>query len=134
HDVNGSALTDGLRSILPHTPISGGLAGDGTRFGDTWVVADGAPRPGFASIVAFYGDCVRLGHGSNGGWDKFGPERKISRSRGNVLYELDGRPALDVYKSYLGELASGLPSTALLFPLAIRASLSSADPLVRTVL
>lgn len=133
HDVNGSRLAEGLHSVLGSTPVSGGLAGDGTRFGETWVIADGRPRPGLACILGFYGDSIRLGHGSRGGWDKFGPERRVTRSAGNVLYELDGRPALDLYKSYLGELASGLPATALLYPLAIRASHESV-PLVRTVL
>ena len=133
NDVNGSSLTEGIRSVLGSIPISGGLAGDGTRFGETWVMADGHPRSGVASIVGFYGDSIRLGHGSKGGWDKFGPERRITRAQGNVLYELDGRPALDLYKNYLGELASGLPATALLYPLAIRQS-ESADQLVRTVL
>lgn len=134
HDVNGSRLTEGLRSVLDRTPISGGLAGDGTRFGETWVLANGAPRAGLACIVGFYGDAIRLGHGSKGGWDKFGPERRITRSQANVLYELDGRPALDLYKSYLGELASGLPATALLYPLAIRAPQEGSAQIVRTVL
>ena len=51
-----------------------------------------------------------LGHGSRGGWDFFGPERRVTRSEGNVLYELDGTPALDLYKKYLGARASGLPA------------------------
>jgi hypothetical protein len=133
-DVNGSQLAEGLRSVTGRVPISGGLAGDGTRFKRTWVLADGRPRPATASALGLYGDAVRVGHGSKGGWDKFGPERRITRSRGNVLHELDGRPALELYKSYLGELAAGLPATALLFPLAIRPSRDADEPLVRTVL
>jgi hypothetical protein len=134
HDVNGSRLTEGLRSVLPRVPISGGLAGDGTRFGETWVLGREGVRAGLACIVGFYGTAIRLRHGTKGGWDKFGPERRITRSQANVLLELDGRPALDLYKSYLGELASGLPATALRFPLAIRPSHESSERLVRTVL
>ena len=51
-----------------------------------------------------------------------------------MLYELDGKPALDLYKTYLGERAAGLPGTALLFPLAVRREGSDAEPLVRTIL
>jgi hypothetical protein len=134
HDVNGSRLTEGLRSVLASVPISGGLAGDGTRFRETWVLGRNGLRAGLACIVGFYGKAIRLGHGTKGGWDKFGPERRITRAHANVLLELDGRPALDLYKTYLGELASGLPATALLFPLAIRSSLGSDERLVRTVL
>lgn len=133
-DVNGSRLVEGLRSRVGDVPISGGLAGDGTRFKSTWVLGGGRARPGLASAIAFYGDAIAIGHGSKGGWDKFGPERRITRASGNVLYELDGRPALELYKSYLGDLAAGLPATALLFPLAIRASRADGDQVVRTVL
>jgi hypothetical protein len=62
-----------------------------------------------------------VGFGSLGGWDPFGPERLVTRSRGAVLYELDGQPALELYKRYLGdEYAAQLPSSGLLFPLTIR--------------
>ena len=71
---------------------------------------------------------------SKGGWDRFGPERTVTRSEGNVLFELDGKPALDLYKTYLGERASGLPATALLFPLALRARAGEEKSLVRTIL
>ncbi len=135
--VNGSELVRGLNSVLPASVvITGGLAADGDRFGTTWVIEDGVPATGIVRGVGLYGDQLRMGHGSMGGWDIFGPERTITRSRANVLYELDGRPALDLYKSYLGELSSGLPATGLLFPLAIRpADGRSDDPsVVRTIL
>jgi hypothetical protein len=131
--VNGSELLRGMAEVLGDVPLSGGLAGDGHRFQRTWVLSNGAPAPSQVAAVAFYGDRVRLGHGCRGGWDIFGRERVITRSAGNVLYELDGRPALSLYKEYLGDRAAGLPATALLFPLAIRAS-SNVEPLVRTVL
>ncbi len=86
------------------------------------------------TAVGFYGDHIQVGHGSKGGWDKFGPERQVTKSSGNVLYQLDGRPALELYKEYLGERASGLPATGLLFPLAIRTSQTEGKVLVRTIL
>jgi len=94
-------------------------AGDGPRFGTTYVGLNSAPRPGRIAAVGFYGDAIQVGHGSAGGWDVFGPKRRITRSKGNVLYELDGEPALDLYKRYLGEDAKGLPGSALLFPLKV---------------
>ena len=133
--VNGSELVRGLNSVLPPTVIvTGGLAGDGDRFRRTWVLADGRPVQGAVAAVGFYGDRVRIGHGSRGGWDRFGPERVVTRSVGNVLYELDGKPALDLYKTYLGARAAGLPATALLFPLALRTQAADAKVLVRTIL
>lgn len=134
-DVNGSELVRGINEVLAGSVIvTGGLAADGDRFERTWVIVEGKPASGFVTAVGLYGDSVSVGHGSKGGWDIFGPERTVTRSEQNILYELDGRPALELYKEYLGELASGLPATGLLFPLALR---SPGDPdkfLVRTIL
>ncbi len=133
--VNGTELVGALAGRLPPgVPITGGLAGDGASFTRTWVLADGKPQAGRVSALGLYGERVVVGHGCDGGWSDFGPERVITRAEGNVLYELDGQPALDLYKAYLGERASGLPATALLFPLAVRRPQGGGEPLVRTVL
>ena len=133
--INGSELIRGLNAGLPaQVVVSGGLAGDGDRFKRTWVIKEGLPVAGYVTAVGFYGSAIRLTHGSKGGWDLFGPERRITRSQGNVLYEPNQKPALQLYKDYLGELASGLPGTALHFPLAIRQTQQDAKRLVRTIL
>lgn len=133
--VNGTPLVAGLTRHLPaDVLVSGGLAGDGSRFEQTWIVAGARPRPGIVCAVGFYGERLRVGTGCDDGWTAFGPRRVITRSSGNVLYELDHKPALDLYKEYLGELAEGLPGSALLFPMAIRAPGSTERPKVRTIL
>ncbi len=133
--VNGSDLLRGIHAALPPSVVvTGGLAGDGTRFQHTWVLVDGKPTEHRIVAVGFYGESIGVSHGSRGGWDIFGPERFVTRSAGNVLYELDGEPALELYKTYLGERAAGLPATALLFPLALRAQANEAKTLVRTIL
>jgi hypothetical protein len=133
--VNGSALVDGLARHLPAGVIvTGGLAGDGSDFKRTWIVDRDGTKSEHVCAVGFYGDRVQIGHGCDGGWLDFGPERRITRSVGNVLYELDGKPALDLYKTYLGDRADGLPSTALLFPLAVKRDSADQGTLVRTIL
>lgn len=132
--VNGSDLVDGLRNALPpNVTVTGGLSGDGPDFKRTYVVWNGIPETGIAGIVGFYGDRLSVGYGSLGGWDPFGPERIITRSSGNVLYEVDGRSALALYKHYLGEHAAGLPATGLLFPLSLRTA-EGETGVVRTIL
>jgi hypothetical protein len=134
--VNGSELVRGLNSALDSSVVvTGGMAGDGDRFQRTWVLSGDSVKDQTVVAVGLYGDHVRVGHGSKGGWDVFGPERRVTRSVGNVLYELDDRPALELYKRYLGDRAAGLPATALLFPLALRAdATSTAKQVVRTIL
>jgi len=130
--VNGSELAKGLRENLPNgVAVTGGLAGDGSRFQHTLVCADGVVAEGKVAALGFYGERLNVGFGSLGGWDVFGPQRLITKSRGNVLYELDGQSALALYKKYLAEHAAGLPATALLFPLSLQ---GDGDGLVRTVL
>jgi hypothetical protein len=134
-NVNGSRLTSGLREALPEgVVVTGGLAADGERFGSTWVIGEHAPTDRCVTAVGFSGDRLRVGHGCQAGWSSFGPERSITRSEANVLFELDNRPALALYKSYLGERAAGLPATALLFPLAVWAPGEEGAPLIRTIL
>jgi hypothetical protein len=84
--------------------------------------------------VGLYGDALRVGHGCDGGWQDFGPVRTITRAEGNVLHELDGKPALALYKEYLGDLAQKLPGSALLFPLSVRAAGDCGPSVVRTIL
>ena len=135
-NVNGSALVCGLASAVgPYVPLTGGLAGDGADFSATLVGVDEPPRSHSVGAVGFYGDAIRIGHGSGGGWDVFGPRRRITCSAGNVLYELDGKPALDLYERYLGaDDAAGLPSTGLLFPLRIYDADAPDMATVRTIL
>jgi hypothetical protein len=135
--VNGSELVRGINAVLPESVVvTGGLAGDGDRFERTWVLDGSTPVRGHVSAVGLSSPSrrLRIGHGSKGGWDIFGPERVVTRAVGNVLYELDGKPALQLYKNYLGHRASGLPATALLFPLALRVARDDPKSLVRTVL
>jgi hypothetical protein len=133
-NVNGSDLAKGLSEKLPaEVSVTGGLAGDSERFQETLVCWDSNPESNTVSALGFYGKNLKIGYGSQGGWDPFGPERLITRSRGNILYELDGRSALELYKLYLGEHARGLPAAGLLFPLSLRPE-NSESRLVRTIL
>jgi hypothetical protein len=132
--VNGSDLVRGLTESLPaEVSVTGGLSGDGANFLETVVLSDGPAEPEVVAVIGFYGDRFRVGYGSLGGWDSFGPERLITRSEGNVLYELDGKSALDLYKKYLGDHAKGLPATGLLFPLSLRMTPGETG-IVRTIL
>jgi hypothetical protein len=132
--VNGSALVKGLIKHLPgDVTVTGGLSGDGDRFQQTFVIWEGIPEKDSVAILGLYGDRLKVGYGSKGGWDSFGPDRLITRSEGNVLYELDGQSALDLYKRYLGEHAKGLPATGLHFPLSLRDQ-EGKTGVVRTIL
>ena len=113
--------------------VTGGLAGDAARFEKTLVGYNANPDIGNIIAVGMYGDDYYIGYGSFGGWNSFGPKRLVTKSDANILYELDGQSALELYKKYLGDKAKDLPGSALLFPLSIQLE-QDAEPIVRTIL
>lgn len=120
-NINGSKLVEGLTKALPPgVTLSGGLAGDGNHYKETFVIANDYPKQNRLAAIGFYGQNVHFGYASIGGWSPFGIERVITKSRNNILYELDEKPALDLYKEYLGEYAADLPAAGLYFPLMVR--------------
>lgn len=133
--INGSAMLAGMTDVVgKHLPITGGLAGDGLAFDQTWVLDAQGVSAQRISCVGLYGDALVFSHGSFGGWTPFGPARKVTRSGHNVLYELDGESALAVYRRYLGEHADGLPASGLLFPFAMLGKDHAEVGLIRTIL
>lgn len=132
-NVNGADLVSGLKSKLPNISITGGLAADGANFSKTFVINDNKISDKTIIGLGFYGEGLKVGYSSKGGWDSFGIERLVTKSNKNVLYELDGLPALELYKSFLGDQAKNLPGSGLLFPLSMRDKENS-QPVVRTIL
>jgi len=132
--VNGSKLIEALNIATNHEiPISGGLAGDAGRFEKTLVGLNEQPTEGRIVGIGLYSKDLKVGHGTMGGWDVFGPEREVTGSEYNVLYKIGDKAALDLYKEYLGKYAKELPGAALLFPLSMRVKPDS-EPIVRTIL
>lgn len=132
--VNGCALASGLAEFLPSgVGITGGLAGDGERFQLTSIVHGLEILSGGVVCLGFYGEGLKIGQGTRGGWLPFGPERLITESHDNVLLELDGESALELYKRYLGKHAKNLPASGHLFPLCL-CEAGSSSWVVRTIL
>ncbi|MDO6821022.1 FIST signal transduction protein [Zobellia sp. 1_MG-2023] len=132
--VNGSALIQGFEGVrIDNIGLSGGLCGDDDRFERTLASYNESPKEGEIIAIGFYGESLEITSANFGGWTPFGPERIITKSKNNILYELDGQPALDLYKKYLGDKAKELPTSALLYPLNVRIN-EDEEPLVRTIL
>lgn len=131
--VNGSQLVNGLNSVAGKIKVSGGLAGDGVNFTSTLVGLNEEPSENNIVAIGFYGNSLKVTHGSMGGWDMFGLERTATKSNYNQLFEIDNQNALELYKTYLCNYANELPGSALLFPLSVVVP-GSQEPVVRTIL
>lgn len=131
--LNGSELVKGINAAARCVPVTGGMAGDGDRFRETWIIADRPACQRGVVALGFYGEDLAVSTGCHGGWSPFGAERLVTRSVGNVLFELDNAPALDLYKNYLGEFAKDLPHSGMRFPLSILAP-GESNAVIRTLL
>jgi hypothetical protein len=134
-DINGSAMIEGMVDRLGKTlPITGGLAGDDGAFTKTYTLSNAGVSTSSIVGISFSGEKLVFSHGSFGGWKPFGPTRKVTRCVDNILYELDGEPALAVYKRYLGEYAKDLPGSGLLFPFEMLSDARESLGQIRTIL
>lgn len=118
-NVNGSELVEGIQEILKDVPITGGLAGDGAQFTQTLLLHSEKVQDKVVVAVGIYGDDAIMTSGALGGWKPYGPPRKVTRSNKNIVLDLDNKPALPLYKMYIGNYAKDLPASGLNFPFAI---------------
>ncbi len=119
-NVNGSELLEGFKSALGEIPVMGGMAGDGFGFSKTVQLFNDTISDGLVIAVGLYGNSLIAATGVGRGWKPYGPPRKVTKSEKNVVMELDGKPALPLYKMYIGDHSSkGLPGSGLKFPFAI---------------
>jgi hypothetical protein len=133
-NVNGTELIKGMVKHLPEgVKVTGGLTGDGGEFKETLTGANQMPESKNVVALGFYGTRLKVHCGSMSGFEPFGPERKITRSENNILYELDGEPAFGLYKKYLGDRLQDLPTQCFYFPLYYKTS-KMEKGIVRTIL
>jgi len=116
---NGSAIARGLTSVFgAHIPISGGAAGDARQFKQTWQFIGNNVVNDSAVGLSMSGN-FSVGTGVRSGWFPAGVPKKVTRAKGNVVYEFEGQSALSVYRMYLGPLAPQLPAVGVQFPFGI---------------
>ena len=119
-NVNGTDILKGIQSVLGNDiPTLGGMAGDNAAFTRTLLLHNNVVSDNLAIAVGLYGDNLITASGALGGWKPYGPPRKVTRAIKNVVYEMDGKPALPLYRMYIGEhYARNLPGSGLKFPFA----------------
>lgn len=132
--MSGTSLIKGFENGFDKDiPMTGGLCGDDSRFEKTLASYKEDPKEGEIVLIGFYGDSLEISFASHGGWLGFGPERIITKSDGNILYEIDDQPALELYKKYLGDKVEKLAESTLFYPLNVIAP-GKKDAVVRTIL
>jgi hypothetical protein len=95
-----SAFLRTLERALPGVLVVGGTAGDAMAFERTYQYGEGKVQSGAVSAVVLRGR-GRLRVAISHGCTPCGPHQKITRTSGNWIEEIDGRPAWDVFKELL---------------------------------
>jgi hypothetical protein len=96
----GERLVERLHAELsPSGEIVGGAAGDDGKFERTLVGSALRTTSTGAALLHVFSS-RRWGVGVDHGLNPATEPMRVTRARGNVVYEIDGRPAFDVYREY----------------------------------
>ncbi|MBS1934079.1 MAG: hypothetical protein JST96_08765, partial [Bacteroidetes bacterium] len=101
---DGNALVSELEKNLGNDKIFyGGMAGDDVTFTGTHIFT--SEKETDHGIIAIVLDAGKISlHGiAITGWKPMGIERVVTKSAGMLLYEIDNRPAVEMYMKYLGK-------------------------------
>ncbi|MEJ2154111.1 MAG: FIST N-terminal domain-containing protein [Desulfobacteraceae bacterium] len=124
---NADQIIQGIKSQMgDDVKIAGGTAGDGGDFKRTYQYFGNKILTDSIVAVAFQGQ-FGFGTGTACGWFPVGIAKKVTRAEGNMVYELDGQPALQAYERFLGKYAEHLPAVGVEYPLGLLDSDSEAE-------
>lgn len=99
---NGADIVRGvLDSLGEHFPVVGGASGDDFKFVKTYQYLNDKVYSGSVIGLGLVGD-FKVGIGVKHGWLPVGTAKKVTKSVGAVLHELDGQPAINIYRDYFG--------------------------------
>jgi len=102
--TSGDAVVDGIKSNLPNkTPIYGGLAGDGLRLSKYTVFTNTIFEENGLVAVVFDNDRVEMKGKSLGGYNEIGKTHIANKTKNNIIYEIDNKPAYDLFEQYFGD-------------------------------
>lgn len=134
---DGSGLIYGLQERLGRSfPVVGGSASDDLRFLKTHLYFNEELIED-AALGILFGGRLNFGLGIKHGLKPLGKPRTVTRAEGNIVYEIDGKPALNLYEEYLNrnafELRKELKRISVLYPIGIYLS-GEEEYLLRNIL
>ena len=109
---------NGIESIQKNIVIAGGNAGDNNQFKQTFILKDDQIYSQGIVIATLDSNDLVVYNKAALNWTPIGKELTITKAKKNIVYEIDNKPILDVYKYYFGDdIVIGMPSSIIAFPL-----------------
>jgi len=81
----------------------GGMAGDDWMLNGSFVFTNNKETDYGMVALVLNADKINLKGMAVTGWKPLGIKRTVTKSKGNLLYEIDDKPALELYLKYLGK-------------------------------
>ena len=105
HEVlDGELLIRTIENIIgPQVNIYGGMAGDDLTMTGTYVFTDGRETDNGIIGLVLNEERITLHGMAISGWKPIGVYRTVTKSTGNLIYTIDGQPAIEMYLKYLGK-------------------------------
>lgn len=120
-ETDGEQLVRGIQHVAGNdVSMFGGLAGDDTQFKETFVFSEEKLENNGAIVMALNTSQYIIQGLATSGWVSIGADKIITHAEGNIVYTIDGQPALDVYKDYLNVSDTDLPEIGVEYPLLIK--------------
>jgi hypothetical protein len=114
--LDGEALIRGIeKTIGTDVNLFGGMAGDDMSFTGTYVFSNKQSTDYGFTAIAFNEEKIQMYGVALSGWKSIGVSRTITKSKNNLLYEIDGKPALEMYLRFLGEDVDAIQDQAKFF-------------------
>lgn len=121
--ADGSGIIRGFQERMGRSfPLVGGSASDNLKFQKTYsyfkqdVFSDGL-------CGMLWGGKINFSLGIKHGWQPLGKPRRITKSTGNTVAEIDGAPAVKAYEEYFGkpaqELKKNLKHISIFYPIGV---------------
>ncbi|MFC1674826.1 FIST signal transduction protein [Candidatus Omnitrophota bacterium] len=120
----GPKFIDGLQERLGRSfPMIGASLQDALGYSKTQIYFNQQLLDNACAAI-LWGGKLNFGLGVGHGWKMLGKPRPVTRSLGNVVHEIDGKPAINLYEEYFGRDFSAskkeLKRISLLYPIGIR--------------
>ena len=120
-NTNGEEFLKGISSINDDLIVSGGMAGDNSKFEETFVFTQDEITSKGAVAASLHNKDLNVYTDYSFNWEKVGKKHIIEKSEKNRVYKIAGMTTVDFYKYYLGEdIGRLLPAIGIEFPLVIK--------------
>jgi len=120
-NINADLFLEQFNIKMPQLTVAGGLAGDYSKFKNTYVFTSDNLENNFAVMAVLYNPNLTVHTLYHFGWEVIGREFIVTKAVGNRVYSIDNQTPVELYGKYLGHtICRQLPKTGIEFPLIVQ--------------